>query len=798
MFYDMKHIIKHIINMSIKVKTTEIDTDKVASDLHIELPVSKYEKNKKPQYVYPYRLTDNNDLYLPFGYGVKLLKDSNIEDHRPDRKSFPKSVFKFSGKLRPHQEEIKSEALQFLNTKGAVMISAYPGFGKCLKLDTPVMMYDGSIKMVQDIEIGDKIMGDDSTVRNVLSICSGQEQMYDIVPNNGETFGCNESHILSLKFSNHKTVIWNNSLSSYFVNWFDNINKICRSRCFSLHKDAENFCNSIDCDGIIDISVKDYLRLPLRIKSKLNLYHVPVEFDNKHTEIDPYLLGIWLGNGKYRFDRQSKNQEHIILNALEKYNLLENKHIPNVFKYNDRRVRLRLLAGLVDTIGYCIRNYYEITQNDELLARDIVYLARSLGFMTTIKKMQMDYIVRFYGNNITDIPVLIETKRINTIQQKNVPLMSGFKVIPIKERTYYGFTIDGNHRFLLGDCTVTHNTISAIKIASVINLPVLVITKGLPIINQWKESIERFSPDAMCQIIKPNTKLRADQHFYVVNAINAVKIDPRLMRRIGLVIVDEAHQIMSEVLSKSLTCVTPRYLIGLTATPYRYDGFDVLLGLYFGISTNKVLLGGNDYNEDNEDSNYMKTNPLIYRKLWVPHTVYKINTGFQPTIELNSQGKPDWGKVLDSQSCDVNRNESIIKLVKKFDKRVFLILTKRVAQAEYLLERLQQEGEDVTSLFGSQKTYRGEARILIGTTQKVGTGFDHPRLDTLLLATDTLNYYIQNLGRVCRSPDIRPIFFDLVDDYSLLKKHFNDRKDVYLEHGGKFRDFESDYPEFVF
>ena len=147
---------------------------------------------------------------------------------------------------------------------------------------------------------------------------------------------------------------------------------------------------------------------------------------------------------------------------------------------------------------------------------------------------------------------------------------------------------------------------------------------------------------------------------------------------------------------------------------------------------------------------------------------------------------------------DVDRNESIIKLIKNFEKRVFLVLTKRVAQAEYLLERLHEEGEDVTSLFGSQKEYRGEARILIGTTQKVGTGFDHPRLDTLLLATDTLNYYIQNLGRVCRSPDIRPIFFDLVDDYSILKRHFYERKNVYLEHGGHIRQFADDYPNLSF
>jgi len=48
------------------------------------------------------------------------------------------------------------------------------GRGKCLGKDTPILMYDGSIKMVQDIQIGDLIMGDDSTPRTVLSLARGR------------------------------------------------------------------------------------------------------------------------------------------------------------------------------------------------------------------------------------------------------------------------------------------------------------------------------------------------------------------------------------------------------------------------------------------------------------------------------------------------------------------------------------------------------------------------------------------------------------------------------------------------
>jgi replicative DNA helicase len=78
-----------------------------------------------------------------------------------------------------------------------VLISLYTGGGKCLGLNTPILMYDGSVKMVQDIKIGEQIMGDDSTPRNILGTCKGEEQMYKIILDNGDSFVANESHILS-------------------------------------------------------------------------------------------------------------------------------------------------------------------------------------------------------------------------------------------------------------------------------------------------------------------------------------------------------------------------------------------------------------------------------------------------------------------------------------------------------------------------------------------------------------------------------------------------------------------------
>ena len=141
-------------------------------------------------------------------------------------------------------------------------------------------MYDGSIKNVQDIVIGDKIMGDDSTPRNILSVATGYETMYKIYTDNNESYIVNENHILSLKYKNN----------------------------------------------IIDISVKKYLDLSKNNNNLLinNLYgfRVPVLFMHKKIKYNPYLLGYILGS----------NIENIIVYDYSKFsNFLPHFSILQIF-----------------------------------------------------------------------------------------------------------------------------------------------------------------------------------------------------------------------------------------------------------------------------------------------------------------------------------------------------------------------------------------------------------------------------------------------------------------------------------
>lgn len=102
--------------------------------------------------------------------------------------------------LRPYQAQgVEAIRASFKAKNRAVLYVLPTGGGKCLGAGTPVLMFDGSVKAVENIVIGDLLMGPDSLPRAVLSLASGNEMLYRVTPIKGDSYVVNESHILSLK-----------------------------------------------------------------------------------------------------------------------------------------------------------------------------------------------------------------------------------------------------------------------------------------------------------------------------------------------------------------------------------------------------------------------------------------------------------------------------------------------------------------------------------------------------------------------------------------------------------------------
>lgn len=309
-------------------------------------------------------------------------------------------------------------------------------------------------------------------------------------------------------------------------------------------------------------------------------------------------------------------------------------------------------------------------------------------------------------------------------------------------------------------------TFTAIKLSTLIRLPTLIIIHRVVLAKQWKDAITKFCKNPKVCIVESGNEIDRTADFVIMNATNIPKRDISAYSHIGLVIVDEAHLIMAEGLSQCMTCLLPRYVIGLSATPYRLDGLDRLLTLYFGAK--KVI-----------------------REMWHPHKVFRVTTHFRPEVRKMANGRLDWNYIIEQQSMHEGRNRLICDIVRRHPSRVFLVLTKRVAQARLLIQSLTDQGEKVTSLVGSQQTYDPHARVLVGTSSKAGVGFDHPRLDSLILACDIEAYFVQYLGRIFRRKDAEPMIFDIVDEHPVLEKHFRTRRSVYLKHGGTLADYRA-------
>jgi len=357
-----------------------------------------------------------------------------------------------------------------------VVVAGAQKRGKCLGLGTPIMMANGHIKPVEDIEIGDCLMGDDSSPRKVLSLAQGRAELYEVTLSNGDSFVCNGSHIFVLKREGVPT--------------------IKRGK----RRNGE----------IIEISLVDYIDKTDDFKRKYRPYKAPISFPEQSIPIEPYFLGLWLGDGtssetnittadleivEYLKEHASRIGHKIVHVAdtgkaatwgtrreprdythdgktlrtiMRKMGLLNNKHVPEAYLFNSEEVRLEVLAGLINSDGNRTKYRIEYNSISEQLIDDFLFLARSVGLRAKKYKQvnkgtgYVRYRVTISGN-IYKIPRLLSYKYpINKTNIKEADRYS-MRIRGIGTDSYYGFEINGNGRFLLGDFTVTHNTSIALS-----------------------------------------------------------------------------------------------------------------------------------------------------------------------------------------------------------------------------------------------------------------------------------------------------------------------------------------------
>lgn len=381
------------------------------------------------------------------------------------------------------QQEIVREALRMKDGRFVYRLVVFcwqRGDGKCHGKGTEILMYDGTVKKVEDVKIGDKLMGDDNTPRKVLSLARGKEELFEVVPNRGEPFAVTGDHKLTLKKI-----------------------ALTRNRSGEAKRDSGH-------GDIIDITVNDFKKKSKYFQNSHMLFRVPIDWPKKDVPIDPYFLGLWLGDGNsdspaittmdeevvsylakyaekrgmivskrssnsranlYYLKERTRKTGNRLTKELSENNLLGNKHIPKDYKINSKKVRMQVLAGLIDADGHRNRNSIEITLKRKDICKDVVFIARSLGFHAEMKEVQKGikstgFVGTYYrvgiSGDCSQIPLRVERKKCEPRSDWKDVLASNIKEIrSVGEQDYYGFMIDGNHRYVMGDFTVTHNSLLA-------------------------------------------------------------------------------------------------------------------------------------------------------------------------------------------------------------------------------------------------------------------------------------------------------------------------------------------------
>jgi hypothetical protein len=309
----------------------------------------------------------------------------------------------------------------------------------CHAKGTPILLHNGRTKLVEDVVVGDALMGPDNFPRYVQRLARGNETMYRISPTKGVAFEVNAGHILSL---------------------------------VRITKNGRG--------NIVNISVEEYLKKSQSFKNTHKLYKTTeLEFSSEYPELPlhPHFLGLLLGDGSLKAKNLSittmdtvlvdKIQEYSAmygchnkkftklnnlastysishrsgvanpvaeyLKSLEVFNLNSvDKFIPDVYKYSSVENRLQLLAGLIDADGHLHHKGFDIVLGSERMLDDIIFIARSVGLAAN-KKFKIVNGTTYYRTAIsghTDkIPCILSRKQSGPRNQ-------------IKNVLHFGFTIE--------------------------------------------------------------------------------------------------------------------------------------------------------------------------------------------------------------------------------------------------------------------------------------------------------------------------------------------------------------------
>jgi superfamily II DNA or RNA helicase len=313
----------------------------------------------------------------------------------------------------------------------------------------------------------------------------------------------------------------------------------------------------------------------------------------------------------------------------------------------------------------------------------------------------------------------------------------------------------------LSSATGSGKTIMALYMVARRRQPTLVIVHTKDLAAQWRQRIEAFlgiSADKVGMIGAGKKVVGKEITIALVQSL--YKCVEEIAEHIGFLVVDECHRCPSRTFTEAVTGFDAKFMLGLSATPWRRDKLSKLIFWHLG-----------DVHHEVDKSRLVKTGDVL------PAEIIVRNTRFKPYYDPVNE----YSKMLSELTADTERNILIVSDVARETERragICLILSDRKAHCKNLRALLKYRFKiDAELLTGDltmderrdviERLNQSEANVVIATGQLVGEGFDCRNLSTLFLATPIRfsGRVIQYLGRVLRPAPGKTVarVFDYVD-----------------------------------
>lgn len=321
-------------------------------------------------------------------------------------------------------------------------------------------------------------------------------------------------------------------------------------------------------------------------------------------------------------------------------------------------------------------------------------------------------------------------------------------------------------------------TVMALYIICQLKVQTMIIVHKDFLLNQWKERIEQYVPDAKVGILRQKS-IETKGYDITIASLQSLSMkdyESGTFDDFGMVVIDECHHIAAQVFSKALMKVNFKYALGLSATVQRKDGLSKVFKWFIGDIVFKVAKKASVQCQV-DVAVYESNNPMYSQECYL------------------FNGKINMAKMINNIASFAPRVDFVIdklfSILTESPSRSVIMLSDRRQHLEdikrCILKRDAVLGEDTGMYVGGMKhedlEKSKEKKVILGTYNMVSEGFDLPRLDTLFLLTSKSDV-TQSVGRVQRKhtytdEDNIPLIVDIVDKFSVFENQYKKRLQFY-------------------